>query len=73
MIKNEETRMEEEIMKIKNIYGKHIEMLQNRREEKVEFFKKADDEVNKFIEMLSSTRQDIQNNYEECITEFSTN
>lgn len=63
LINKEQTLMEEEINKIKDLYGNHIKMLEKRREEKIQVFQEADQEIQKLVKSLSETRMDIQSNY----------
>ena len=64
--------MEEELQKVRNIYSSHIRMLEKKREEKMEVFKKAESEVQVLVKELMEIKQDIQVNNEECINEFSS-
>ena len=64
--------MEEELQKVRNIYSSHIRMLEKKREEKMEVFKKAESEVQVLVKELMEIKQDIQANNEECINEFSS-
>lgn len=47
-------------------------MLEKKREEKMEVFKKAESEVQVLVKELMEIKQDIQVNNEECINEFSS-
>lgn len=53
------------------MYTSHIEMLQNKREEKAEIFKRADGDAQELVKNLSEAKEDIQRNYSECLTEFA--
>ena len=44
--------MEEELQKVRDIYGSHIKMLENKREEKIGVFKKAENEAQILVKEL---------------------
>ena len=47
-----QTKMEEELQKVRDIYGSHIKMLENKREEKIGVFKKAENEAQILVKEL---------------------
>lgn len=59
MIERQQTKMEEEVEKIKKVYTSHIQMLETKRQDRIYVFKKAEEEVQKLVKSLADTKKDI--------------